>query len=170
MKIIEEETKNSSALLGTKSFLITSSLYEQQAHLTVLDLKEAQFSIGGRIVPEGLSYEVLGNKWYKFNWRVDSPNKVARVCLPNSIGSTEAGVPIYSFGEGDAGYGTLSYIVVDRNSTALDFRGNIFLTPILLQMSISSDPSTNSDSHQKFNAEILNLIESINFPVADYRT
>ncbi len=167
---ISQENPDEPDSASAKTFLLSSSVSSDEARLTIYDLKRSRFSIGGNIASPGLSYEPLSDKWFKVNFFGDSLEKSIQECLPNPIATTDRGVSIYYYGEGDVGYNTASYIVIGRDSYALNHRGTAYPTPILLEFRVFSDPGSDSDSSEKFKKEIESLIKTINFPVADNRT
>ena len=165
--IMISEEKNDSAD-EKQTFLLTSSSYDNKAHLTVYDFPKSQFSTGGKITPPTIFYEPLANKWFGVVPFGSSFQQAVKECQPNPSGTTKKdGLPIYFAGEGDAGYAWGSYIVIARDSYTLSHTGAPYPSPILLEFGISDNGDSDSE---KFTAEIEELIKTLEFPIVDDRT
>jgi len=158
--VLEEDTY---PLSGVTEFLITSSLHELEARLIPYDLDKRKFSIGSG---PRIWYEPFSNKWFEFTVLGRSLQDAVKECFPNPIEATNTGMPIYQYAKSDAGYGSLYYFIMGRDSYAINFRGDPFVTPMLLLLEIPLDPQSDSDSVKKFKSEIENLIKTIRFPVS----
>lgn len=111
-------------------------------------------------------YEAFSNTWWKLRtldlWH-NAGNIEAEQCRPVAVGRTISNnFPIYKYGDGDAGYGYTSYVVVMRETPETYYKGG-WTEPVIVTFTIHHTPNTGmgEEDENRLNDIVESMVQTI---------